>query len=390
MSVFDAFGSLAWIVSTAPEPKYEPDIQDTAVPTGIYGAVGTQASCTAQGFFFQLGYTGIFYNMVLTIYYVLVIKYGMRERRLFQLKWFFHVPVLVAGFGLAFAGIPFYEYLFFACHIPPPPLVDSSALINIFSIVPISIVLVVSTTNMAIIYWHVHQQDKAANRWRMSSVVTNGGGGGGGAGSSEEASSSRMLSSVIRKLKRLSGTAATSAQPTRPSTNRLSNTVWWQALLYVSSFLLTWPIYLYANFNTTREDYAFWVVLVILNPLQGFWNCVIYFRPRLAERWTAFRSKRKARKNEAKKTRRAEETPAVTLVTHSNQTSSQTPDHDPEIVVLASADDGDHQEEEEEKGESGGLHHSHREEGPPGDDNKAGVVEGCGGEEDKEPNIRGV
>jgi hypothetical protein len=356
MSVFDVFGSLAWIVSTAPEPKYEPDIASSDVPTGIYGAIGTPASCTAQGFFFQLGYTGIFYNMVLTMYYVLVIKYGMRERRLFQLRWFFHVPVLVAGLGLAFAGIPYYEYLFFACHIPPPPLVDSSTLINLFSIAPISIVLIVSTMNMAIIYWHVHQQDKAANRWRMT-MRANG-------DSSEAYFLSGMMSSMIRKLRRSSGAAAVSL-PSRSSTprptNRLSNAVWWQALLYVSSFLLTWPIYFVANFNATREDYAFWLILAILNPLQGFWNCLIYFRPRLAECWNTFRSKRTARRNEAKKTFKPE-TQAASDVAPSNRTSSQIPDYDPERV-LGAEDDGD---PEEKKEENGGL---------PGDDNKAGVEE---------------
>jgi hypothetical protein len=366
-------GSLAWILSTAPEPKYEPDTEPE-VPTGIYGAVGNQASCTAQGFFFQLGYTGIFYNMVLTIHYVLVIKYGMRERRLFQLRWFFHVPVLVAGFGLALAGIPFYEYIVLACHIPPPPLVDSSTLITIFSVVPISIVCVVSTINMAIIYWHVRKQDRTANRWRFSSC------------SAGEASSfSGVLSTMVRKLSFLSSSSSSAAPaaassslttptptPTPPpittrhntNTNRLSNTVWWQAILYVSSFLLTWPIFFVANFNPTRVDYAFWVVVVILNPLQGFWNCVIYFRPRLSEHWIAFRSKRRVTRNKAKKT---------TVV------SDTTP---------AEEDDGDQQEEKE--GESGGFpHRSHQDEGP-GGDNEAGIVEECGGEDSKEANIQGV
>jgi hypothetical protein len=39
-------------------------------------------------------------------------------------------------------------------------------------------------------------------------------------------------------------------------------TVWWQALFYVSSFLLTWPIYFVANFDTKYpRDYAFWVAV---------------------------------------------------------------------------------------------------------------------------------
>lgn len=51
VAFFDCVTSLVWIVGTAAIPEIDP----FGVPTGIYGAKGSNASCTAQGFFVQLG-----------------------------------------------------------------------------------------------------------------------------------------------------------------------------------------------------------------------------------------------------------------------------------------------------------------------------------------------
>jgi hypothetical protein len=50
MSIFDLSNSFALLLSTLPIPQYD----EYGDPTGIYGARGTQATCTAQGFFIQL------------------------------------------------------------------------------------------------------------------------------------------------------------------------------------------------------------------------------------------------------------------------------------------------------------------------------------------------
>lgn len=39
--------------------------------TGVYGAMGTKQTCTAQGFFNQFMLGGVLYNFVLSIYYAL-------------------------------------------------------------------------------------------------------------------------------------------------------------------------------------------------------------------------------------------------------------------------------------------------------------------------------
>eukprot|EP00980_Cylindrotheca_fusiformis_P030139 scaffold24450_cov122-Cylindrotheca_fusiformis.AAC.1 len=285
MSLFDVFGSIANMFSTLPIPEYiHFESSSTTFPTGVYGAKGNSGTCAAQGFFVQLGHTSAFYNLVLSVYYVLVIKKGMRETQLQRLKYWFHVPALLVGFGLAFAGIPYYENIFLLCHIPPDvelsswtssgvePLsitrTDSNGLLTIFSIAPISVVFIVGGVNMIVIYLHVRKQDRAANRWRMGHRLAQHSADAPPVG---KVSSSWTMRSIRPK-----------AQAVPPS-NRLSNEVWWQALFYMGSFLMAWPIYYYARFSLMDlwGNFPFWVACCAMYPLQGFWNAIVFFRPRL-------------------------------------------------------------------------------------------------------------
>ena len=59
MVMFDLVTALAWSFGTLPiddDESYD-----------VFGARGTDASCRAQGFFIQLGFTSIFYNVSLAI-----------------------------------------------------------------------------------------------------------------------------------------------------------------------------------------------------------------------------------------------------------------------------------------------------------------------------------
>jgi hypothetical protein len=67
ISIFDAIGSGAWILTSLPIPEFN----EYGEPTAVYGAKRNDA---AQGFFIHLGFTGIFYNVALSIYYLLTIR----------------------------------------------------------------------------------------------------------------------------------------------------------------------------------------------------------------------------------------------------------------------------------------------------------------------------
>eukprot|EP00526_Cylindrotheca_closterium_P005229 CAMPEP_0113621150 /NCGR_PEP_ID=MMETSP0017_2-20120614/10800_1 /TAXON_ID=2856 /ORGANISM="Cylindrotheca closterium" /LENGTH=631 /DNA_ID=CAMNT_0000530873 /DNA_START=174 /DNA_END=2069 /DNA_ORIENTATION=+ /assembly_acc=CAM_ASM_000147 len=282
MSVFDLCSSGANIVSTLAIPRYQYFDAPGAIPTGVYGAMGNDGTCTAQGFFLQLGYTSALYNLALTVYYFMVIKKGMRESQIRPYRFWFHLPVLLMGIGLAFAAIPYYENIFFVCHVPPAvnlggwgvngeeqsiTIASSNNLLTIFTVVPIAMVFVLGSANMIMIFLHVQKQDRTADKWRMGNRLANN-----SAEISESHSGSKFFSGWWKK-----------ARVPKERTNQISREVWWQAVFYMGSFLLTWPIYFFANFNVLEkwDNYAFWVACIILFPLQGFWNCLVYFRPQL-------------------------------------------------------------------------------------------------------------
>ena len=70
MSVFDIIGSIGWAFSTTPIPRGS---------NCSYGAVGNEATCVTQGFMITLGFIVPMYNAMLCIYYLLVVKYNVRD-----------------------------------------------------------------------------------------------------------------------------------------------------------------------------------------------------------------------------------------------------------------------------------------------------------------------
>ena len=119
MSLHDVLYSIKAFVSTWPIPSDTPE-------TVVYGALGTQETCVVAGFFGQgAALTSIFYNASLTVFFLLVVKYGYKEhviRRKVEL-WLHVIPLLV-GWGTAVAGLPLQLYNAFGwtCWINSYPL----------------------------------------------------------------------------------------------------------------------------------------------------------------------------------------------------------------------------------------------------------------------------
>merc|ERR1719464_908913 len=70
MSISDFNTSFWYFLSTWAVPSEN---------TNLYQANGTDASCTAQGFFVQLGIATPLYNFALSFYYLLLIRYRLDE-----------------------------------------------------------------------------------------------------------------------------------------------------------------------------------------------------------------------------------------------------------------------------------------------------------------------
>lgn len=166
-SLFDMVSSIAFAFSTLPIP-INASYYDKELPSGIYGAKGNDATCTAQGFFMELGFVGsMCYNITLSVYYLKVIVHGLSEREIKKLRLWMHAVPLILSFGLACAGIPFYESAQVLCHLPPPPKANSWIPAIILTILPVCTVIVVAHVNMGRIYLHARKRANASRRWQF-------------------------------------------------------------------------------------------------------------------------------------------------------------------------------------------------------------------------------
>ncbi|OEU22915.1 hypothetical protein FRACYDRAFT_205530 [Fragilariopsis cylindrus CCMP1102] len=97
MSIIDVFVSIAYMFSTIPSPKssYE-----------VIWAFGNIQTCTAQGFFIQLGIIPPIYHVCLSIYFLLIVNLEVTEDTIARyVEPLMHVAALGFGFGTAIASI---------------------------------------------------------------------------------------------------------------------------------------------------------------------------------------------------------------------------------------------------------------------------------------------
>ena len=312
MSLFDVSSSIAWMVSTAALPKYD---EERESESGVYGAKGNEATCKVQGFFLELGFVGsTAFTAVLTSFYVLTIIYGYREAKMKPLQKYFMAGPCVLAVALASAAIPYYRPFYVACLVSNPNTevdryADEWRYLVIFSILPIGIAILISVCNLAAILRFVIKQNQKANKWRFGSVSTLANHSSGSKGrinstshgslAGEGSTSSRLDS---ERDKQVSEQSRRKKRTTRSQTEKA---VFWQAFWYVMAFLLTWVIYLIGQFKPYWSDndgqlYAFWITLLILNPLMGFWNAFVYVKPwtwawkKILPKWAVFQSSKES------------------------------------------------------------------------------------------------
>jgi len=210
---FDIIGSLGYAFTTYPTPTED----------YLYGGNGNAASCVVQGFFIQIGTISLYMNVSVAFYYLLIIQFGWREKRL-KKSWLYQmlfvVPILV-GAIFAFAGIPFYKNNYLWCNNSKP----------YWSEAPVAIAIVIATVIMLNLCWFVYKSERASRRFRRHS------------------------------------------QEARTS---LSTAFFKQSLVYLGAFYLTWPAYLALQISVGHgvalSSYGFVLFAGTSLTLQGFWN----------------------------------------------------------------------------------------------------------------------
>jgi hypothetical protein len=264
MSIIDVAASFAFALGTLPMPQGP--APKLARPYR-YGAVGNQATCITQGITIEFGILIIILNVVLSMHYLLSIRWRWREP---QLQNFTKIALLTSFFitlviTVALWFIKGYNYNPLWCWIGPNLLECKSkglsesecfaqALVrrNIFYFAPLLTCTFITTIIQVMIIWTVRSVEKKAGKWRFQS---------------QKSSSSRNF---IQKRKKYA---------TR------TKTVAVQSILYLSSFYVCWiphfiaAIVLQNQSNLLMTNY-FWIMLCvsIFQPLQGFLNGLIFFR----------------------------------------------------------------------------------------------------------------
>jgi hypothetical protein len=136
---------------------------------------------------------------------------------------------------------------------------------------PVCIVIIVASVSMVLVYLAVRKQGAAGDRWRFPHPTGNS--------VTLAAESSNGLTEVATGESRPPRRQSSS----RGTRNRMEQTVFWQCVFYLGAFYLTWPIQIIGSFYAGKDimPYWFWCLVFGLSPMQGFWNFVVYTRPRL-------------------------------------------------------------------------------------------------------------
>jgi len=255
LSITDIFGSFAKGLGTWPIPAGTPD---------VVGAVGNTATCTAQGAIQQIIVGSHVYNGCLAVYYLLVVKFGIRGRRLKIAETCMHVLCLSLSIITPIVGLvlDLFHNAVLWCWISPSPDPDAPDNHYMFYRMAFWYVWVwaanfASMVSMFVIYCHVRKTAKKTYR-----------------SSSFHGSSDFMKNAKKSAAKRRRSTVAT----------RNAQKVATQGLLYVCAFWLTLlpaSVARWMQMAGANPPIQLFFVAALVVPLQGFWNCFIYMRPRV-------------------------------------------------------------------------------------------------------------
>lgn len=250
MAILDVSTSFWFFMGSWPIP------QDT--PT-VDMSLGTTWSCTLQGFFIQLGLAVPFYNAMLSVNYLLAIRYGWSDQKMHSVEPYMHVGALAWPLASAIACLPMtlFNNANLWCWIAPLPagcndddpdpanhcIRGHNAVLYqwVFFYVELWALMLFCSVAMALVVARVRQQEQAVAKY---------GSGGGNTGAKKKHAKSQRVAK--------------------------------QALLYVGVFYLTW---LFGTINrmyqaiTKTTSFPLLVLHSVFVPWQGFLNFLVYNRP---------------------------------------------------------------------------------------------------------------
>lgn len=266
MSIFDILYSINKALMFLTYPS------GLGVPT-----FGNAWTCALQGFFTQFGYAAGSYNLVLSLYYFLIINRGMSKEE-FGKCWekILHSVVIICHVSFAIIGVSIglFNPTPGFCYITPGSYGTQCSLAGdnckfqstaayfyeAFAQGWIQLAYVVIIVTNLLIWLYVRRQEQQMKKYRTTATTTTtpttvvGQGGG----------DDNQLSEMEKK-------------------SSYARNVFIQSMLYVGAFVLSWSwATVFHLVAWTTGVSVPWITLLINTflPLQGFWNAFIYARPR--------------------------------------------------------------------------------------------------------------
>lgn len=267
-------------------------------------AVGTDATCSGLGFLQQVAFSNVWYNAMLSVYFLLTVRFGVRQEVLARRyePWF---HVLSIGYPLSTATLGAVMGVFHevkvgnGCWVTNYPegcgcnelddgvCCTSPRIAWVFAGIPNMLAFCVILFNNLLVYLHVRftirrslllqassiDPSSTLTGMRRPTVAVNPG-----------PRSSRAM--FFRSSRTSAATSSARTSRTDPQVKRI-RAVATQAFLYVLAFLLVYTpsmcLRIMESKNYDAEDeqslFPLLVLQAIFLPLAGFFNCAIYVRP---------------------------------------------------------------------------------------------------------------
>jgi len=253
MSIYDILGAIGFVTASNASPRTLAD--------QVYGAIGNDATCTAQAVFIYIGSGVPIYNMMLSIYYLLVIRYEVREDVLKKYEKFMHLHVFVSVMIFITVSLIFNLFstsggIYCAMVGYPENERDESNIggtLQKFHAGSSIFVFVVITLCMMGIFCTVKEQASTMNQYPSirNSVLNN-------RNQNQHANNNNNNNNNARQY-----------DDTKT-----------QALLYIAAYAFTYAFLTIAIILDDDSTFGLSLMISITVPLQGFWNMLNFVRPK--------------------------------------------------------------------------------------------------------------
>jgi len=317
MSSSDFIVSGAWFCTTWPIPRDELQIDDPS--ERLYGNVGNQQTCTAQAFFIQLGIVTPFYNAILALYYYLTIRREWKEEEFkCRVEYAGHFLSIAWGLGTAIAGLvmDLFNNSGVWCWIAPYPSgcgdgpnqdpcvrgENASTYRWAFYYGPLWVMIFLVALFMSLVYAYVrgldNKMDQYTATYRNNAAAAAAARPSNDSGSGELGPGGRRKSLMARTFSTVN--TDTLNEQRRQRRNERSKAVANQGLFYAGTFALVWvfgTIVRAMQLAGAKPPWAIVFLFAVFTPSQGFFNFLVYVRPRLIKLYEERKKKMAGKRN---------------------------------------------------------------------------------------------